>query len=245
VVTGKHVSIGGSEGRLEATGRGLYYTLAEAARLAGLDLMGCRVAIQGFGNVGSTVARLLYGYGSKVVAIGDPTGGVYAPQGLDVPSLLEHRRETGRLQGFLGADAISNADLLTCDCDVLIPAADDNQITRSNAPAIRARLIVEAASGPTTEDADNILQDRGILVVPEILAGSGGVTVSYFEWVQGLQESFWTEKQVNERLQTAMSEAFAAVQAIRERQGVSFRVAAYMRAIKAVADATEFRGIYP
>ncbi|MDB5075594.1 MAG: Glu/Leu/Phe/Val dehydrogenase [Chloroflexi bacterium] len=245
VVTGKHVSIGGTEGRLEATGRGVFISLVEAAKVARVGLEGCRVAIQGFGNVGSTAAALLYAAGCKVVAVSDSHGGVYSPRGLDIPMLLVYRRTEGRLRGVPGTDAITNAELLTCDCDVLIPAADDNQITAANASAVRARMVIEAASGPTTEEADRILEDRGVLVVPEILAGAGGAIVSYFEWVQGLQESFWTEQQVNERLETAMTEAFNAVLTTRERLGTSFRAAAYIQAIKAVADATEFRGIYP
>jgi glutamate dehydrogenase (NAD(P)+) len=245
VVTGKHVSIGGTEGRHDATGRGVYTTLVEAAKIAKISLQGCRVAIQGFGNVGSTAASLLHAAGCKVVAVSDASGGAYSPRGLDIPRLLVHRQTAGHLRGAPGADSITSAELLTCDCDVLIPAAVDNQITGANAAAVRARLIIEAASGPTTENADRILEERGILVVPEILAGAGGAIVSYFEWVQGLQESFWTEKQVNERLEAAMTEAFNAVLGTRERLGTSFRAAAYIQAIKAVADATEFRGIYP
>jgi glutamate dehydrogenase (NAD(P)+) len=245
VVTGKHVSIGGTEGHIEATARGVFYTLAHAAKQLGLPLDGSRVAIQGFGHVGGTVAALAESAGCTVVAVSDVTGGIYNPRGLEMASLIEYRNEVGRIQGFPGSSSITNPDLLTCDCDVLIPAASDNQINAFNAGAIRARMIVEAASGPTTEEADRILEQRGIVVLPEILAGAGGATVSYFEWVQGLQESFWTETQVYERLEAAISEAFESVQAVRKRLGVSFRGAAYVQAVKAVADATEMRGIYP
>jgi glutamate dehydrogenase (NAD(P)+) len=245
VVTGKDVAIGGTEGRMEATGRGVCYALEHGARVVKLNLDGCKVSIQGFGNVGSTIAVLLAEYGCRVVAVSDAAGGVYNNQGLNIARLLEHQRASGKVQGFTGGEDISNAELLISDCDILVPAAIDNQITADNASFIRARLIVEAAHGPTTEDADKILEDRGVIVLPEILAGSGGAIVSYFEWVQGLQESFWSEKQVNDRLAMAMSDAFESVSAMRDRLGVSFRAAAYVQALQAVADTTAFRGIYP
>jgi glutamate dehydrogenase (NAD(P)+) len=245
VATGKPVSIGGSEGRAEATGRGLFFLLRELARREGIDLAGSRVAIQGFGNVGMAAAVVLHAAGMRVVAVADSHGGVYNKHGLEVPRLIDHKRQSTQVAGFSGADALSPEDVLTCPCDVLVPAALAHVITARNAGQIQARLVVEGASGPTTDEADSILEERGIIVLPDILASSGGVTASYFEWVQGLQESFWSESEVNVRLESVLLEAFAAVQATRERLGVSYRAAAYAQAMSVVAQATDVRGIYP
>lgn len=245
VVTGKPVSIGGSEGSHDATGRGLFFLLRQAAACLDLDLSQVGIAVQGFGSVGSVVAGLLHSAGCRVVAVSEAAGGLYNAKGLDIPALLAHRAATGQLAGFPGAYAMSNAELLTCPCDILIPAAVENQITAVNAGSVRARLVVEGANGPTTEEADRILDDRGITVLPDILAGAGGVTVAYFEWVQGLQESFWSESQVNARLESTLLDAFNAVTATKERLGVSYRAAAYVQGMGAVAQATAMRGIYP
>ena len=245
VVTGKDVAIGGSEGGAQAVARGVCFTLERWARKTGADLHGCRIAIQGFGDVGAAAAALLSADGCAIVAVSDSIGGVYATHGLDIPALTGHVREGGSLQGFVGGEPISNLDLLTCGCDVLIPAAAANQITATNAPRIRAGLIVEAAHGPTSTAADRILADMGVAVLPEILAAAGGAVVSYFEWVQSLQESFWDESTVHARLGSAMADAFDTVDAVRKNLGVDYRSAAYVHALKVVADSTEYRGIYP
>jgi glutamate dehydrogenase (NAD(P)+) len=245
VVTGKPVSIGGSEGSHDATGRGLFYLLGQVAPRHGIDPAGCAVAIQGFGAVGSVVASLLHQAGVKVVAVSEAAGGLYNSSGLDVPRLLEHVARGGHVADFQGGETLSNAELLTCPCDILIPAAIQNQITADNASSIRARLVIEGANGPTTEEADAILAERGIPVLPDILAGAGGVTVAYFEWVQGLQETFWSEAEVYGRLESALKDALDAVSAGSRRLGVSYRAAAYVEGVGAVAQATAMRGIYP
>jgi glutamate dehydrogenase (NAD(P)+) len=245
VVTGKPVSLGGSEGSQDATGRGLFYLLNQVAGRHGIDPTSCTVAVQGFGNVGSVVASLLHDAGCRVVAVSEAMGGLYNAGGLDIPRLLKYRADTGKIAGFADADAMSNAELLTCPCDILVPAAVQNQITARIAPDVRARLIVEGANGPTTEEADAILKDRGIPVLPDILAGAGGVTVAYFEWVQGLQETFWSESEVHARLVGALQEALDAVTATARRLDVSYRTAAYVEGMGAVAQATALRGIYP
>ncbi|MDI3340803.1 MAG: Glu/Leu/Phe/Val dehydrogenase [Sphaerobacter sp.] len=245
VVTGKPLLLGGSAGRLEATGRGCTIAIQEACKAYGITLPGARVVVQGFGNAGSTVAILLHQLGCRVVGVSDSRGGIYNPQGLDIPAVLEHKRQTKSVVGFPEADQVTNQELLELDCDILIPAALEEQITEANAPRIKARLIAEAANGPTTPDADRILNDRGVIVVPDIYANAGGVTVSYFEWVQGLQAFTWTEQEVHERLQRLMSEAFAAIHAVSEQYRVSLRTAALVRAILRVAEFTRVRGIYP
>ncbi len=245
IVTGKDVALGGSEAGIEATAYGAWFALRRWAGQAGFDIAGCRVAIQGFGEVGSTAALLLHDMGCSVVAVSDSSGGIYSTRGLDIPELLRHVRNRGGMSEFPDCDALSNADLLICDCDVLIPAAVGNQIVASNAPRVRARVVVEAALGPTTEEADLILADRGVTVLPEILAGSGGAAVSYFEWVQSLQESFWSKHEVLDRLASVMEEAFDAVQYTHDQLGVSYRTAAHARALKVAADSTAYRGIYP
>ncbi len=245
VVTGKPVSIGGSEGSHDATGRGLFYLLGQVASRHGIDPASCSVAVQGFGNVGSVTASLLQQAGCKIVAVSEAAGGLYNPSGLDIARLLEHGSHGGQFADFPGGDAMSNAELLTCPCDILIPAAVQNQITAANASSVQARLVIEGANGPTTEEADAILEDRGIPVLPDILAGAGGVTVAYFEWVQGLQETFWSESEVHGRLENALKDALDAVSATATRLGVGYRAAAYVEGMGAVAQATAMRGIYP
>jgi glutamate dehydrogenase (NAD(P)+) len=245
VVTGKPISLGGSEGRTEATARGCVFTIVEAARHLGIDLANSRVAVQGFGNAGSIAARLISGHGATVVAVSDSTGGIHAPGGLDVARVLNWKKEHGTVQGFPGATDITNAAVLEVDCDILIPAALENQITARNAGNITARVIAEAANGPTTPEADRELYGRGIFMIPDILCNAGGVTVSYFEWVQDLNRDHWSEKVVNEKLHTIMTRAFNETLAIAERESVDMRTAAYLLAVERVADATAMRGLYP
>jgi glutamate dehydrogenase (NAD(P)+) len=244
VVTGKPLELGGSLGRREATGRGVMICAREAAKHAGIDINGARVGIQGFGNVGSVSAALLAGIGAKIVAIADSKGGMYNANGLDMPALLEYAGRNKTVVGFKGGDALTNEELFKADMDILIPAALENQITVANAPGIRAKIVVEGANGPVTPEANNHLHDRGILVVPDILANSGGVTASYFEWVQDRHGYFWTEKEVNERLEQKMMQAFTAVGELSVAFKVDLRTAAYMVAIKRVADVTRIRGMY-
>jgi glutamate dehydrogenase (NAD(P)+) len=243
VVTGKPLAIGGSEGRAEATSRGVVVVAAAAARHLGFDLAGARVVVQGFGNVGSGVVKLMSQAGARVIAVSDVGGGAYDPAGVDYDKLRRYAQVTGTVAGF--AERISNADLLELPCDILVPAATQNQITAANAPRVRARLIVEGANGPLTPEADAILNDRGVLVVPDILANAGGVTVSYFEWVQDLQEFFWEEAEVNSRLERLMTRAFDATLALATRERVSLRLAASMLAISRVAESFLVRGLYP
>jgi glutamate dehydrogenase (NAD(P)+) len=247
VVTGKPVSIGGSEGRVEATGRGVAFCARQAAERLGVPLAGGRVAIQGFGNVGGVTARLLSEIGSRIVAISDVNGGIYNPDGLDVRALRVYAQEHGSIAGFPGTTPVSNAELLELECDVLVPAAIEGQITAENAPRLRCRLVAEAANGPTTPDADGILAQRGIAVVPDILCNAGGVIVSYFEWVQDLQQLFWAEDEVNVRLRRVMSKAFDAMWERSQTAGQSqtLREAALDIAISRVAEALGARGLYP
>jgi len=244
VVTGKPLELGGSLGRREATGRGVTICACESARHLGLDIKGATVAVQGFGNVGSVSAELLHEQGAKIIAVADYKGGVYNAKGLDVASLLEYAARTRSVAGFSGGEPLSNDQLFKLDVDILIPAALENQITIANAPDIRAKVVVEGANGPTTPDAHEHLHKRGILVVPDILANSGGVTASYFEWVQDRHGYFWTEAEVNDRLAHKMKEAFHAVREIAIAFRVDMRTAAYMVAIKRVADVTRVRGMY-
>jgi glutamate dehydrogenase (NAD(P)+) len=245
VVTGKPINIGGSLGRNAATARGTTIVIREAARQIGLNLTGARVVIQGYGNAGSIAAQLLHDLGALVVAVSDSRGGIYSPGGLDPTAVLRYKGETGSVVGFPEADHLNNAELLELPCDILIPAALESQITSANASRIRARIVAEAANGPTTPEADTILYDRGILVLPDILANAGGVTVSYFEWVQDLQDFFWTEREVNEKLERVMVASFENVRAIAEQRKVHMRTAAYLLAVQRVAEATLTRGIYP
>ena len=244
VVTGKPIELGGSAGRREATGRGVSIVAREAAAHIGLDIKGATIAIQGFGNVGSVSAQQLSALGAKVVAVTDWKGGVYNEKGLDVDKLAEHTHAKKTVAGFSGADALAPDRLWGLEVDLLIPAALENQITMANAPNIRARIVVEGANGPTMPDAHKHLHDRGIMVVPDILANSGGVTASYFEWVQDRYGYFWTEKEVNERLEAKMCEAINAVLKTSTRHNVDLRTAAYVVAISRVADVTRIRGMY-
>jgi glutamate dehydrogenase (NAD(P)+) len=245
VVTGKPLSIGGSQGREEATGRGVMIVTLEALKHLNIDPQQATVAIQGFGNVGSHSARLLAGQGTKVVAVSDVSGGIYNAAGLNVPDVLRYVQEHGMLKGFRHADAISNAELLSLPVTVLIPAALENQITDRNASSIRARVITEAANGPTTPEADEALQSQGVFLIPDILANAGGVTVSYFEWVQDLQHYFWSEGEINDRLHRIMRNSFQQVLQTADSNDVDMRLAAYIVAVKTVSDATNARSIYP
>ena len=245
VVTGKPLSIGGSRGREEATSRGCLYTVLDAMKYLEMSVAGARVVVQGFGNVGAIAARLMQEEGATVVAVSDSRGGIYNPRGLDVGQVLAHKRESGRVGGFPGADGVSNEEILELESEVLIPAALEGQITEANADRIQARIVAEGANGPTTPGADRILKDRDVLVIPDILANAGGVTVSYFEWVQGLMEFFWTEEEVNERLRKIMRKAFSDTLELSRRDGVDMRMAAYSLAVARVAEADRVRGLYP
>ncbi len=245
VVTGKPLSIGGSPGREEATARGCIYTILEACKEKGVNIEGARVAVQGFGNVGGNTVKLLEKEGASIVAVSDSSGGSFNPKGLSYADALDFKGRTGSLNGLPGADSITNSELLTLDCDILVPAALGNVITEDNASQMRAKMIVEGANGPTTPEADAILNDKGVLVVPDILANAGGVTVSYFEWVQNLQEFFWTEEEVNKRLHQIMLRSFNDVLAIMRKKVVDMRTAAWMLGVGRVSEATELRGLYP
>jgi glutamate dehydrogenase (NAD(P)+) len=245
VVTGKPLSIGGSLGRRDATGRGCLFSILNAARHLGLELAGATAVVQGFGNAGSVVARLLEEAGCRLIAVSDSKGGIYNPQGLQTAELFACKQERGSVSLCQAGDRITNAELLALPCDILVPAALENQLTDSNAAMVRAKLIAEAANGPTTPEADAILDARGVFVIPDILANAGGVTVSYFEWVQNLQELRWKEDQVNSQLKEVMDDSFAQVLALAEREHVSMRLAAYMLAVGRVVQATSDRGIYP
>jgi glutamate dehydrogenase (NAD(P)+) len=245
VVTGKPIPLGGSEGRNEATAQGAVYTIIDAARHLGMDLATCRVAVQGFGNAGAIAAQLMHARGSRIVAVSDSTGAIYRPEGLDPNAILVWKQEHGAVVGFPGTKEISNAELLELDCDILIPAALENQITATNAARIKAQVIAEAANGPTTPEADEILYRGGKFVIPDILCNAGGVTVSYFEWVQDLERDFWNIEQINEKLRAVMTKAFAGTLEISLEREVNMRTAAYMLAVQRVADATSLRGLYP
>jgi glutamate dehydrogenase (NAD(P)+) len=245
VVTGKPLAIGGSLGREEATARGALYVLRGAARKRNLDLNGATAAVQGFGNVGSYLARFLVQDGAKVVAISDSSGGVHNANGIDVEAAFAHKRETGSIGGLPGTDPISNDDLLLLDVDVLAPCALEQVISESNADRIKASIVVEGANGPVTPAADEILEQNGVLILPDILANAGGVVVSYFEWVQGLQEYFWREDEVNAKLNDIVTRAFNETWALHESKGVSMRLGSYGLAVQRVAEATVTRGIYP
>jgi len=244
VVTGKPVELGGSLGRREATGRGVMIVTRESAKHVGLNIKGATVAVQGFGNVGSISAELLAESGAKIVAVTDWKGGVYNAKGLDIPKLMAYVQQHKTVAGFPGAEPLDPPDLFTLEVDVLIPAALENQITIENAPVIKAKIVVEGANGPTTPDANRFLYERGIFIVPDILANSSGVTTSYFEWVQDRYGYFWTEKEVNERLESKMCEAFNAVLQTSLKYKVDMRTAAYIVAISRVATVTRMRGMY-
>ncbi len=245
VVTGKPISLGGSEGRNEATARGTVFCVVEAARHLGIELPKARVAIQGFGNAGSIAAQLISAEKATVVAVSDSTGGIHNPDGLEVNKVVAWKQEHGTVQGFPGAKDISNAEVLEVDCEILIPAALENQITADNAGNIKARLVAEAANGPTTPEADEILWKKSIFMIPDILCNAGGVTVSYFEWVQDLNRDHWSEAEVNEKLKGIMVKAFQETLTIARREQCYMRTAAYLLAVQRVADATQMRGLYP
>jgi len=245
VVTGKPVMIGGSVGREEATGRGVMLVAREAARILGIPFPGSRVVVQGFGNVGATAAQLMHAEGCTIVAVSDAYGGIYDPRGLDPAVVRRHLVEHGRVGGFAGADSIANAELLELPCEFLVPAAIEGQITGTNAGRVRARVIVEGANGPTTPDADVVLADRGVLVIPDIVANAGGVIVSYFEWVQDLQAYFWSESEINAHLARLMVDTLARVAARARAESVSLRTAALLVAVGRIARALLERGIYP
>lgn len=246
IVTGKPINIGGSLGRNEATGRGVITCMVEALRSQNMtNASNIRVAVQGFGNVGSNAAARAYDLGFKVVGVSDITGGVYNAEGLDIPALRAYVAETGGVKGFAGGDEISNEELLVCDCDVLIPAAMEDQLHEHNATKVKAKIVVEGANGPTSPEADDILRDRGILLVPDILANAGGVIVSYFEWVQDLQSFFWDVDEVNRQLERILIRSYEATSYTAEEYNVDMRTAAQILAIKRVADAVATRGFYP
>jgi glutamate dehydrogenase (NAD(P)+) len=246
VVTGKPISLGGSLGRREATGRGVFVVGCEAAAKQGLDIKGARVAIQGFGNVGGIAARLFAEAGAKIIAVQDHITTVVNEAGIDVPALQAHVNATGSVAGFTGVETLNDrARFWELDCDILVPAALEQQITESNANNIRAKIILEGANGPTMPAADDILREKGVLVVPDVIANAGGVTVSYFEWVQDFSSFFWTEDEINLRLTRIMREAFAAVWQLAEEKNVSLRTAAFIVACTRVLQAREMRGLYP
>ena len=245
VVTGKPLIVGGSAGRREATGRGIVYAIYQAARHLGYEIRGRKVAVQGFGNVGSVAARLLWREGCVIVAVSDVKGGIYNPEGLDIRQLETHLAEHGSVVDFPGSAPVTNEALLTLPCDILVPAAVGGQIHAGNADKVKAGLVAEGANGPTTPEADAILRDRGVTVIPDILANAGGVVVSYFEWVQGLQYYFWRESEITARLQEIMTRAFNRVWALGAKEGTDLRTAALMEGIRRVAEGYKVRGLYP
>ncbi|NMM10219.1 MAG: Glu/Leu/Phe/Val dehydrogenase [Polaromonas sp.] len=245
VVTGKPVDLGGSLGRREATGRGVFTVGAEAARHLALDISTARVAVQGFGNVGGVAGKLFAEAGARVVAVQDHGGTIYREAGLDVPSLLKHVAETGSVAGFAQAESIANELFWEVDCEILIPAALEQQITAANAGRIKARMIIEGANGPTTPEADDILHERNVLVVPDVIANAGGVTVSYFEWVQDFSSFFWDEEEINARLVKIMKEAFSGIWQVAQDNKVSLRTATFIVACKRILHTRELRGLYP
>jgi glutamate dehydrogenase (NAD(P)+) len=245
VVTGKPISLGGSLGRVEATGRGVFVVGCEAARDAGITIEGARVIIQGFGNVGGTAARLFHDAGAKVIAVLDHTGGVYKAGGLDIPALQAYAQEHDGVAGAPHADAISAADFWALETELLIPAALEGQINEDNADTIRAKVVIEGANGPTTPEADDILTSKGTVIVPDVLANAGGVTVSYFEWVQDFSSFFWTEAEINHRLEAIMQAAYASVAQVAREHKVSMRTAAFITACTRILEAREVRGLYP
>lgn len=245
VVTGKPLSIGGSQGRVEATGRGVSIAAREAGRSLGMSLAGSKVAVQGYGNVGSVAAYLLADLGCTIVAASDSSGGIYNAKGLDPRAVLKHKERHGSVSGFPGTDRVTNEELLELPCDVLVPSALEGQINGENAPRIKAKLIVEGANGPITPDADAVLDERKVMVAPDIVANAGGVIVSYFEWVQGLQQFFWTEEEVNQNMERIMVRSFGQVMRTAQEKKVNLRTAGLIRAIDRVAEALMTRGIYP
>jgi glutamate dehydrogenase/leucine dehydrogenase len=241
VVTGKPVDVGGSLGRNEATSRGIMYTIIEAAKHLGIELRGATVAVQGFGNVGFHSAMLLRELGCKIVAVSDSKGAILDPDGLNPAKVLEHKNKTGSVTGYKNCRALSNKELLELECDILVPSALENQITRANAGKIKAKIVAEGANGPTTPDADETLYRNGVFVIPDVLANSGGVIVSYFEQVQNQMNYYWTEEEVRSKLENTIVNAFKDVFAVSEQFRVNMRIAAYMNAVKRLADAMSFR----
>jgi glutamate dehydrogenase/leucine dehydrogenase len=245
VVTGKPVAVGGSLGRREATSRGTVIAIREAAKRINLDLKGATVAIQGYGNVGYNAAVLITEYGSKIVAVSDSRGGIYNLKGFDPKEVMMHKKKTGSVIGFPGTKKLTNEEILELDVDILIPAALENQILAHNAPRVKAKVIGEGANGPTTPEADEILYKNGVFLVPDILANAGGVTVSYFEWLQNLTRESWTEKEVNQKLENRMVTAFDEVYKVSQKEKVHMRTAAYIVALDRIATAIKYRGIFP
>ncbi len=245
VVTGKPISLGGSLGRNEATGRGVFYTTRSSCQHLGIPMQGARVVVQGFGNAGSIAAQLFHEAGAKVLAVNDSRGCICNLKGLDIPAVIAFKNRTGTLVGFPGADSITPAELLALECEILVPAALENAITGENAHAVRARVIAEAANGPVTPEADRILDEKGVFLIPDILCNAGGVTVSYFEWVQDENHLFWDEQDVNGRLEKVMTRAFNDVLKIHLDRKANMRLAANMLGVSRVADASRVRGLYP
>ncbi len=245
VVTGKPLSLGGSQGRHEATARGALYALREACKVRGVDLKGSRVAVQGFGNAGSIIARLVAEDGARVVAACDSKSGVYSATGLDIQAALKHKEETGALYGLENAKEIAPNDVLEVDCDILCPSALENSITMANVGRVKAKIIAELANGPTTPGADRVFEDEDVLLIPDILANAGGVTVSYYEWVQDQYSFFWSESRINQTLEDTMGDAFHKVHQTAQRYGTDMRTGAYILAIDRVGEASRVRGIFP
>jgi glutamate dehydrogenase len=241
-ITGKPLILGGSEGRVEATGRGVVLTIMEAAKRLKLDLIGLKAVIQGFGNVGSITAQLLHQNGVKVIAVNDAKGAAYDPEGLDIDKLLIYHKQNGTVKGFTEKGELDTAGLFSLECDILVPAALENQVTAQTAPLIKAKIVAEAANGPTTPEGDRILEEKGVFVIPDILCNAGGVTVSYFEWAQNAMHYYWTEEEVNEKLQRKMINAFQDVFQMKEEKQVKMRDAAYMVGVGRIAEAMEARG---
>jgi glutamate dehydrogenase (NAD(P)+) len=245
VVTGKPIEIGGSEGRNAATAQGTIYHIRRAAKHLGLAMEGATAVVQGYGNAGSFAAKFLHEDGVRVIGVSDSQGGIYNPKGLDPAAVSAHKQETGSVVSYRGADGVTNAELLELACDILVPAALEKQLTGENASRIQTKIVAEAANGPTEPEADEILNEQGVFVIPDILCNAGGVTVSYFEWVQDLQQFFWDEREVNQKLEEIMNKAFDQVLKVHLEKQVDMRLAAYIRAIDRVSKATMIRGIYP
>jgi len=245
VITGKPIAIGGSLGRNEATGRGLAYTVREAAKKINIDMKQATIVVQGFGNAGQFASKLVEEQGAKTIAASDSQGAIINKDGIDVDALMKFKKETGTVAGFENAKSISNEELLETECTILIPAALENQITKNNADKIKTKIIAEAANGPTTPEADEILFKKDILVIPDVLANGGGVTVSYFEWLQNLRREYWTEEEVNNRLDTNITKSFFDVYDTHEKYNVDMRKAATLLAINRVVDAINIRGLWP
>jgi glutamate dehydrogenase/leucine dehydrogenase len=245
LITGKPIASQGSLGRNEATARGLQYVVREAVKEKGLSLQGARVVVQGYGNAGAIAARLLTEDGATVLAVSDSKGGIYNSKGIEPVGALRHKQEHGTLSGYAGSDDLTNEEILEVECDILVPAALESVITERNAERVKAKMIAEAANGPTTPEADRILYEKGVMVLPDILANAGGVTVSYFEWAQNIEGYYWAEDDVNEKLERVMKRAFKDVYETAGTHTVDMRTAAYMLAISRVADVTRLRGIFP